>query len=335
MSDTPELHTLSSPPNDGITSLTYLTPNLLASSSWDGCVRVHDTQSLDPKTVSAAQVPILSLARSSAAGNATSMDPIFMGCLDGSVRSFDVSSSQWNTLGSHGAGCQAVVNSATIDGYAVLSAGWDSMLKCWDPRMKSEALSLKLPGKAFSMDAVGGTIVVATSGRKLCIYDCRRMGDVSLVQERDSSLKYQIRTVRLFPDSSGMAVGSIEGRVAVEYADDAAAAALGRKKYAFKCHRVGETIYPVNSIAFHPKYGTFATGGCDGSVVIWDGLNKKRISSLPKFPTSISALAFNHDGSQMAIASSYTFEEGERDHPRDEIFVRNILDSECRPKSKA
>jgi len=107
-----------------------------------------------------------------------------------------------------------------------------------------------------------------------------------------------------------------------------------KKKYAFKCHRVGDTVYPVNAISFHPRFGTFATGGCDGTVVIWDAANKKRLTAIPKFAeTSIAALAFNHDGSELAIASSYTFEEGEREHPRDEIFVRQILDQEVKPKS--
>ena len=108
---------------------------------------------------------------------------------------------------------------------------------------------------------------------------------------------------------------------------------LGKKKYAFKCHRVNDTVYPVNAIAFHPRFGTFATGGCDGSIVTWDGLHKKKLATLSKFQTSISAMAFNHDGSELAIASSYTFEEGERDHPRDEIFIRKILDAECKPKT--
>ena len=35
------------------------------------------------------------------------------------------------------------------------------------------------------------------------------------------------------------------------------------------------------------------------------------MTSLPAFPTSIAALAFNHDGTELAIASSYTFEEGD------------------------
>ncbi len=106
------------------------------------------------------------------------------------------------------------------------------------------------------------------------------------------------------------------------------------KKYAFKCHRVNDTIYPVNAIAFHPIYGTFATGGADGTVVTWDAANKKKLSAITKCPTSVSALSFNADGTRLAIASSYTFEEGERDHPREEIYIRDVLESEVRPKSK-
>ena len=37
------------------------------------------------------------------------------------------------------------------------------------------------------------------------------------------------------------------------------------KRYAFKCHRKSDTgqdtVYPVNALAFHPSYGTFASGG--------------------------------------------------------------------------
>jgi hypothetical protein len=48
-----------------------------------------------------------------------------------------------------------------------------------------------------------------------------------------------------------------------------------------QCHRRNEggrdVVYPVHAIAFHPSYGTFATGGGDGVVNIWDGDNKKRL----------------------------------------------------------
>ena len=87
---------------------------------------------------------------------------------------------------------------------------------------------------------------------------------------------HQTRCIRTFPNFSGYALSSIEGRVAIEYFDRAQEA----QAYAFKCHRVGTTVFPVNALAFHPTHGTFATGGCDGLVNIWDGTNKKRLCQL-------------------------------------------------------
>jgi cell cycle arrest protein BUB3 len=88
-------------------------------------------------------------------------------------------------------------------------------------------------------------------------------------------------------------------RVAVEYLDPSPE--VQKKKYAFKCHRVKESsgmelIYPVNAISFHRDYNTFATGGSDGLVNIWDGANKKRLCQFHKYPTSISSLCFSSDG---------------------------------------
>ena len=83
----------------------------------------------------------------------------------------------------------------------------------------------------------------------------------------------------------------------------------------FPCFQVDDTVYPVNAIAFHPIHGTFATGGCDGSVVLWDARQKKRLAALPRLATSVSALAFSRGkdgGDLLAVAQSYTFEEGEK-----------------------
>jgi cell cycle arrest protein BUB3 len=48
-----------------------------------------------------------------------------------------------------------------------------------------------------------------------------------------------------------------------------------------QCHRRNENgvdvVFPVNAVAYHPGFGTFATGGGDGVVNIWDGNNKKRL----------------------------------------------------------
>ena len=56
------------------------------------------------------------------------------------------------------------------------------------------------------------------------------------------------------------------------------------------------------------SYGTFATGGGDGHVNIWDGKNKKRICQFPPYKTSISSLDFNSTGNLLAVAASYNWQ---------------------------
>ncbi|KAL7537673.1 hypothetical protein ACHAXR_009268 [Thalassiosira sp. AJA248-18] len=376
MAQLPEPTSLPSPPNDGITSLQYLpasssSSSLLASTSWDGALRIHDTIAKSHVVTQMMDSgPLLSMAIGSSSSSSSSNDenhhpPVYTGGIDGSIKQFDIATSSVTTIGRHspetdknnlltGKTKVAVSCLSVIDSNLIASAGWDRKFHVWDVRQSKNAaavVSMDLPGKAFSMDASsdGTKVVVATSGRRNCFFDIRQSQQLldkenndgqddessiaKLLLDRESSLKYQTRCVKFFPGAKGIAVGSIEGRVAIEYLDDIGISS-GKKKYAFKCHRVNDTIYPVNAIAFHPIHGTFATGGADGTIVTWDGNNKKKLCSIAKCPTSIACLAFNHDGSQIAIASSYTYEEGERDHPREEIYVRDVLDSEVRPKAK-
>lgn len=44
----------------------------------------------------------------------------------------------------------------------------------------------------------------------------------------------------------------------------------------------------------------------------------------------------SHDGSVLAVSSSYTFEEGSKDYPpEDNVFLRRIGDLESKPRLKA
>jgi WD40 repeat protein len=211
------------------------------------------------------------------------MNAVVTGGLDGSIRMLDFETSKIQSVGRHGmqssdgkVACSCLTalsnpSSTSTSTPLIASAGWDSQFHLWDLRQQTPVSTVKLPGKAFSMDfdPVNGRVVVATSGRRTCFFDVRQPASTvldSMVLERESSLKYQTRCVRFFPDGNAIAVGSVEGRVAVEFLDELGLPTGGKKKYAFKCHRSGDLVYPVNCIEFHPRYGTFATGGCDGSV---------------------------------------------------------------------
>lgn len=122
-----------------------------------------------------------------------------------------------------GLGKNAVSCLSSMDDFLVASAGWDSQFYLWDIRTSGTApiSTLQLPAKAFAMDVdpTHNRLVVCTAGRRTCIIDVRG-GKVELVLNRESSLKYQTRCVKFFRKGVGLALGSIEGRVAVEFLED-------------------------------------------------------------------------------------------------------------------
>lgn len=143
-------------------------------------------------------------------------------------------------------------------------------------------------------------------------------------------------TITILIYFQGYVLSSIEGRVAVEYLDTTPEAQ--KKKYAFKCHRIKENgienIYPVNAISFHTTYNTFATGGSDGYVNIWDGFNKKRLCQFHKYNAGVATLSFSHDGSVLAIGVSFLdpAEVTPGVHDEKEIYIRYVNDQETKPK---
>ncbi len=105
----------------------------------------------------------------------------------------------------------------------------------------------------------------------------------------------------------------------------------------------------MNALAFHPGQGTFATGGGDGVVSVWDYAQKKRVSTLAHpgapsgaYPNSITSLAFSPGGARLAIASSYAWEQGDPSAlpagtpppSPDAVFVRDVTEADVKPKPK-
>lgn len=162
-------------------------------------------------------------------------------------------------IGTHNNAIKSVEHVNRVNG--ILTGSWDKTIKLWDVRDKNCAGTYEqCNGKVFSMSVVDEKIVVATSERKVIIWDIRNMSQYYM--RRESSLKYQTRAVKIFPNKEGYVMSSIEGRVAVEYFDPDPE--VQKRKFAFKCHRAKENnmelIYPVNAISFHNVYNTFATG---------------------------------------------------------------------------
>lgn len=286
-------------PTDGISCVKFSPiSNLLVAGSWDNQIRCWDVQATGqtvPKAAQTYDAPILTCAWSSDGMR------VFSGGCDKQVKCWDLATNQAIQVGVHDAPVRHMFWLQEMN--CVVTGSWDKTIKYWDCRSPTPLCSVQLPERVYCMDAtvrapcatgrpqrVGLAVVALTPGgtptaappapapaqhplltvgmadRRIHVYDLNTPQRV--FREIESPLKYQSRCIANFTDKAGFCLGSVEGRVAVQHVDPASAA----KNFAFKCHRESTTndIWAVNWIAFHPKFGTFATLGADGSYNFWD-----------------------------------------------------------------
>ncbi|KAI7479458.1 putative nuclear pore complex subunit [Hortaea werneckii] len=366
------LHELPDPPSDAISSLRFSPAgNKLAVSSWDRTVSIyHHSPDTEPpfvrQTGIQCRAPILDVCWGD------DDTTLFAVGLDQDVRLLhaEADNPDQEVLSTHSAPSNKLVYSHHHS--LLISTSWDSTMHIHHPPTH-QYIRVRLPAKPFALSLTPSRLVLAMADRKVSVYDLHALRalldqtggssaredllDITPWQQRESSLKFMSRALSCMPDGTGFATSSIEGRVGVEWFDPEDQ----KRTYAFKCHRqtgivpadaagegaeggnAGEDqqeidiVYPVNALSFHPLHGTFATGGGDGVVALWDANTKRRIKQYGKLGASISALDFSPDGgSFLAVAASPGFEDGQEDTEPDpalvKVFVRVLAEGEAKGK---
>eukprot|EP00455_Lapot_gusevi_P012768 TRINITY_DN1611_c0_g2_i3.p1 TRINITY_DN1611_c0_g2~~TRINITY_DN1611_c0_g2_i3.p1 ORF type:complete len:219 (+),score=73.91 TRINITY_DN1611_c0_g2_i3:250-906(+) len=211
----------------------------------------------------------------------------------------------------------------------IATGSWDKTIRYWDGRAPQAQATVNLPERCYAMDVASPLMVVGTADRQVLIYDLRKYNNP--YKTCASPLKMQTRCISCFPDKTGFAIGSIEGRVGIHHVEDRDS----NKNFAFKCHRVDQEIYAINVIKFHQQHGTFATCGSDGVFNFWDKENKTRLKQFNRCAQPISAATFNFDGSIFAYAVSYDWSKGHEGYNRNlpnQIFLHAVGEAEIKPK---
>lgn len=285
------------------------------------CYEVANNGQALPKASTKHEAPVLCSAWSHDGAS------VFSGGCDNIGKKWDLATNQSTQVAQHD---QAIRHMAWIEQVGLLVTGsWDRTLKYWDTRQPNPALQVTLPERCYALSVTHPLLVVGCAERQIQIFNLANP-QVPFKQLM-SPLKYQTRCVAAFPDRSGYLVGSIEGRVAVQHVEDN----LQSKNFTFKCHREGSDIYSVNSISFHPTYGTFVTAGADGNFNFWDKDSKQRLKNMNKCPAPISCGNFNRDGTIYAYAVSYEWSKG-GDNPLsntpNNIYLHAVNDTEVKPR---
>jgi len=271
----------------------------LVAGSWDQQVRVWEVLpngQTNPKAATSHDGPVLCTAWSGDCSR------VFSGGCDNKAKCWTLATNQSVQVAQHSAPIKSVFWMEEIS--TLVTGSWDKTLKYWDMRSPNPTGQVQLPERLYCMDVKFPLAIAGTADRQILMFDMRTPGKV--FKAIQSPLKYQSRIVTCFPDRTGFALGSIEGRVAIHHVEEKDQI----KNFAFKCHRDGNDIYAVNSIAFHPSYGTFATAGSDGGFNFWDKDSKQRLKPFSRCNTPISCGDFNMDGSIYAYAVSYDWHKG-------------------------
>jgi len=329
-----------SPPDDSVSVLAFspstIQSTFLAAGSWDNNVRcweVAQTGTVTPKAQQTHTGPVLDVCWSDDGTK------IFTASCDKTAKMWDLGSNQFVQVAQHDAPVKTVHWIKGTSYSCLMTGSWDKTLKFWDTRTPNPMMTMTMPERVYCADVVYPMAVVGTAGRGIIIYQLDNQPQE--FKRMESPLKYQHRCVSIFVDRKtnptnpppvGFALGSIEGRVAIQYVNPT----NPKDNFTFKCHRSNGTtstaqdIFAVNSIAFHPVHGTLSTVGSDGRFSFWDKDARTKLKTSEQLDQPITACTFNATGNIFAYSSSYDWSKGHEGYDsqkmKPHIFLRSCFD---------
>lgn len=315
------------PPDDTVSRLRFSPPQAgdtyLVASSWNGSVRCWK---VNPSNNTAAAIsmveagsPVLDCAWA-ADGRA-----VYCAGADKLVTRWDLSSNDKLVVAAHDLPIRHLADVTEVNMLA--TASWDKSLRYWDVRAPPTGTpvgTVTLADRAYAMDVSGPLLVVGLADRKLAVYDVRK--PTTPFVEKYTQLRYQTRCVATWPDRMGYLVGSVDGKVSIDYVQEPQPGA----NYSFYCHRDKSAgkAYSINAIRFHRQSSCFATAGSDGKFAFWDKDRKDRAGTrrFERLNGPVCDIDFSADGRTYAYAVGYDWNQGATGHTSSPDSTYIVLD---------
>lgn len=100
----------------------------------------------------------------------------------------------------------------------LVTGSWDKTIKYWDLRQPTPVATVQCQERVYTLDVKEKLLVVGTADRYINVINLN--DPTKFYKTLQSPLKWQTRVVSCFTDATGFAVGSIEGRCAIQYVEE-------------------------------------------------------------------------------------------------------------------
>ena len=315
-------------PADSVSSIVWMPYDnyrLFATASWDSKIRIYEplVDKFNSNKVNLelhggfeVEDPCLSIAW-------CEDDPtkLFGGCVNGTVKAFDISSGKYASIGAHQGSVKDVywLPKANV----LLSLSFDKTINFWDLRQEEPAATLALGYKAFCSDLLLPYLAVGMSDEKLALIDLNNLQALQNksvdIYESPLGTGSTLTTVAFSSDGAGIAVGAHDGRANVsKFTTDivgnlklSPVVTFRTKKYANYIPVSKQVMYPVHDIGFSPLHNDFVfTAGGEGTINFWDFNRRDKIKSYNFDGAPVTRTKMSPDGLLMAYALGYDWLSG-------------------------
>lgn len=297
--------------------------NILATSDWDSKINVfninynrinNDNTLYDIQHICSQQFPspLLTLTWFPDSYNIITSD------IEGVIYNFNIETNQIVTLGNHTSGCNELLMFNINNNNILISGGWDGYLHFWDFRCPSPILSLNQGKKIYCMDKGNSLLYIAYEKRIFQYYNLSKFGHGKFTHELEfeSNLNHQTKSICALGNDDGFAFGSIGGKVTIKNSRDIKinenkVLFLNQNDFSYKAHRnnYNNYVYSINCMSYNKIYKTFATGGSDCKLLLWNIENRKDLSSY-EHTSQINSIDFSYNGDLLAYSCGYDWSEG-------------------------
>jgi len=231
---------VSSPPDDSISSIEFgpsgMQGNFLIAGSWANdvrCWQIENSGQTTPKAQQTAQGPILDVCWSD------DISKVFLASADKTAKMWDLGSNQCVQVAQHDQPIKTCHWIKAPNYSCLMTGSWDKTVKFWDTRQATPMKTINLSERVYCADVKYPMAMIGCADRRL--YCLKLENEPTEFQKQESPLKFQVaffsilstfnikylllqqhRCISIFKDKSqsspvGFALGSIEGRVAIQY----------------------------------------------------------------------------------------------------------------------